>query len=399
MTYNQVSTNKILEVTLEPRACECCGGNDLEPVWSSQSVVTRANNTWRFPFNLAVCRSCGFCLASPGPKHDDLARYYAEGLTGFKEIGLPYSVDARMTVLERYRAPQGVFAEIGGDQPGEFHRRCAPLFGKQLVVEVSEDTPAELRSVHDLTENSVDVLAHYDVLEHVTKVKDFLAACHRALKPGGVMICEVPDLRLYPRNLVMLEFEHVNHFSASTLTAIARKVGLNLVELGHICSRPYGFLSVFRKEAVQATAAIDPECEFIDALACVRGGLEQIRRNESQIEELKQRITSMGASQKKITLWAVTDLLRRLLANFTLPESAMVVDSDPRRRDHLKQDGILVVQPIGCIEHIAHSELLVICAPRYKSGILDWVTHETGKTFAADALVVLGTGPSGESLT
>ncbi len=257
----------MLEVALEPRACERCGGNDLELVWSSQSIVTRAKNVWRFPFNLAVCRSCGFCFSSPGPKRDDLARFYADGLTGNKEIELPYSIDARMAVLERYRVPHGVFAEIGGDEPGEFHRRCASFFSKQLVVEVSEDTPTELRSVHDLSENSVDVLVHYDVLEHVVGVNDFLAACYRALRPGGTMICEVPDLRLYPRNLLMLEFSHVNHFSAASLTAMARKAGLNLVELGHICSRPYGFLSIFRKEPIQATAGYDSQCEFIDALA------------------------------------------------------------------------------------------------------------------------------------
>lgn len=389
----------MLEITLEPRACECCGGIDLEQVWSSQSIVARAKNTWRFPFRVAVCRNCGFCFASPGPSRVDLARYHAEGLAGHKEIGLPYSVEARMTVLERYSVPHGVFAEIGGDQPGEFHRRCAPLFGKQLVVEISEDTPAELRSVHDLAENSVDVLAHYDVLEHVADVTDFLAACHRALRPGGVMICEVPDLRLYPRNLLLLEFEHVNHFSATTLNAMAQQVGFNLVELGHICSRPYGFLSVFRKETVQAKGSVDSPCEFIDALACVRGGIEQIQRTEAQIEALRRRLITMGEGQKKITLWAVTDLMRRLLANFALPETAIVVDSDPRRRDHLAQEGVLVSEPKNCIEHIAKSELLVICAARYKSGILDWVARETGKTFSADELVVLGAGPAGETLT
>lgn len=387
------------EIKLQPRTCECCGGNDLEPVWSSQSVVARATNTWRFPFGVAVCRTCGFCFNSPGPMGDDLARYYADGLAGYKEIGLPYSIDVRMSVLERYRVPDGVFAEIGGDQPGEFHRRCAPLFCKQLVVEVSDDTSAELRSVHDLAENSIDVLAHYDVLEHVVEVKDFLAACHRALKPGGIMICEVPDMRLYPRNLLLLEFEHVNHFSTTTLSALASQVGFKLVELGHICSRPYGFLAVFRKEAVRAAASFDSQCEYIDALACVRGGLEQIRRSEAQIELLRQRITLLGVSQKKVTIWAVTDLLRRLLANYTLPDSVIVVDSDPRRKDHLAREGIAVLQPKDAIEHIAHSELLVICAPRYSSGILEWVTQQTGKTFSANTLAMIGAGPSGETLT
>lgn len=399
MNSQPVHNSKVLEITLEPRSCECCDGTDVELLWSSQSIVVRASNTWKFPYNVAVCRSCGFCFASPGPRHDDLARYYADGLTGYKEIGLPYSVDARIGVLERYSVPDGVFAEVGGDQPGEFHRRCAPFFARQLVVDVASDTPAELRSVHDIPENSVDVLAHYDVLEHVTEVRDFLASCHRALKPGGVMICEVPDLRLYPRNLLLLEFEHVNHFSAVTLTAIARRVGLNLVELGHLCSRPYGFLGVFRKEAVQTVPDTSSQCEYIDALACVRGGVEQIQRNELQIKNLRRQITALSQTGRRITLWAVTDLLRRLLDDFPLSESVMVVDSDPRRKDHLERDGVLVSEPKNCIEHIAQSELLIICAPRYKSEILEWVARECGKTFAGRELAVLGSGPSGETLT
>ena len=158
--------------------------------------------------------------------------------------------------------------------------------------------------MHDLPENSVDVLAHYDVLEHVSEVTDFLIACRRALRPGGVMICEVPDLRLYPRNLLLLEFEHVNHFSASTLNAIAAKAGLRLIELGHLCSRPYGFLSVFRKEASGVVPNTWDQCEFIGALASVRGGLEQIRRVELQIDSLRRELAIMGKIGKKVTLWA-----------------------------------------------------------------------------------------------
>lgn len=385
------------ELELHLRVCECCGGKDLESVWSSEAIVARSSNTWRFPFNVAVCRLCGFCFNSPCPTSEDLSIYYADGFTGYKEIGLPYSIDARMTVLERYSAPNGVFAEIGGDQPGEFHRRCASLFGKQLAIDVTDDSETELKSVHDLAENSVDVVVHYDVLEHIADVKKFLSACQRALKPSGVMICEVPDIRLYPRNLLLQEYEHVNHFSTTTLSAIASQVGFNPVEFGHICSRPFGFVAVFRKEKTNVKSNASPY-EYIDAIACVNGGKEQITRCEEQIRFVRQQITSLGASQKKITIWAVTDLLRNLLDNYTLPESVIVVDSDPRRKDHLKDVGVTVLQPKDAIEHIKHCELLVICAPRYRTEIIEWVAQQTGKTFSAEALRVIGAGPSGETL-
>ena len=383
----------VLEIRLEPRICECCGGSDLEQVWSSQSVLRRSVNTWRFPVRVALCRTCGFCFASPGPRSDDLARYHADGMCSFKGIGLPYSIENRLAVLERYRAPTGVFAEVGGNQLGEFHSRCAELFGKQFNVEVSEDIQAEYRSVKELPENSVDVLAHYDVLEHVPQVRDFLTDCYRALKPNGAMVCEVPDIRLYARSLLLLEFEHVNHFSVTTLAVIAQMVGLQLIEVGHVCSRPYGFLSVFRKIGVRADQRVVLPFEYLGALACIQGGIEQIHRSSEQLQLLRERITEAGNHRKKITLWAVTELSRRLLENYKLPETVLVVDSDPRRRTHLESEGIAVFLPQDCCEHIKHSELLVICAPRYGTEILEWITRETGKSFSMDELVIAGSGP------
>lgn len=388
----------MIEIGVEPRSCECCGAQNPELIWSSQSIVTRATSTWRFPFNVSICPKCGFCFASPAPKYSDLQRYHADGLSGYKNIGLPYSIDARIAVLERYKAPTGTFAEIGGDEPGEFHRRCASLFRNQVVVEIAEDSPAEFRSVHDLPEASVDVLAHYDVLEHVVDLNVFLEACRRCLKPGGVMICEVPDIRLYPRNLLILEFEHVNHFSVATLKAVAHKAGLNLIEIGHRCSRPWGLLSVFRKEAVDAGITLDPRCEYLDALACVRGGIEQVALNEELIDQVREEIRQLGAVGEKITLWAVTDQLRKLLDGFTLPSSAQIVDSDPRKKDHLASIGLDVLRPVDGIEHISESKLLVICAPRYRSEILEWIAENAHKHFSGIQLRVIGAGPSGETL-
>lgn len=389
----------MIEIGLEPRACECCGGNDLEPVWSNQSVVRRAASTWLFPVRVVVCPRCGFCFASPGPSREDLKRYHADGLSGYKGIGLPYLVERRLSLLERYRAPSGVFAEVGGDQPGEFHRRCAGLFAKMVNIEVSEDTPADYRSVEELPTESVDVLAHYDVLEHIPNVRDFMKACHRALKKNGVMVCEMPDVRLYPRNLLLFEFEHVNHFSVATLSAIGQACGLKLIEAGHICSRPYGFVSVLCKDILRTDLPITGPFEYVDTLACVRGGIEQIQCVLTQIKSLQSRITGLGALGKKITLWGVTDLMRRLLENYRLTSTATVVDSDPRRSTHLEREGVAVCQPKDCREHIARSDLLAIFAPRYKTEILEWVTRETGKSFRAEEVVVIGSGPCGETLT
>ena len=44
-------------------------------------------------------------------------------------------------------------------------------------------------------------MAHYDVLEHVLEVKEFLSSCHKILKGDGIMVCEVPNIRFIQKKL------------------------------------------------------------------------------------------------------------------------------------------------------------------------------------------------------
>ena len=389
----------MFKVNTHFRACVCCGGDNLTSVWKSNARVTRSNGVWSFPINISVCQNCGFCFSSPAPDQDSLLEYYSNGFSGYKGIGAPYSIDSRLAVLKKYACPEGVFAEIGGDEPGEFHKACAHLFKAQIAIDISADIDATYRSLSELNIGTIDVLAHYDVLEHVLDVKDFLTQCFMALKPGGVMVCEVPDLRLYPRNLLMLECEHVNHFSVSTLNKIAMKVGFNLIEVSHKCSRNFGFLTVFRKDSgVQTHIEDQSVVEYIDAMACLEGGKDQIEFLQDNIKKIVQKIKFLAEQKKKVTLWGVNELLRRLIEGEFPLGGVVIVDSDPRRKNFLSENGVLVFEPKSVADHIANSELVVICVPRYKSEIIGWITANGKNKLASSSIEVLGEGLSGESL-
>lgn len=381
------------------RACVCCGGSNLISAWKSNSYVTRSNGLWSFPINISVCQNCGFCFSSPAPNQGSLLEYYSNGFSGFKGIGLPYSINSRLAVLKKYARPEGVFAEVGGDEPGEFHEACANLFKTHIAIDISADIDSTYRSLSELNAGTVDVLAHYDVLEHVLGVEDFLAQCFMVLKPGGVMICEVPDLRLYPRNLLMLECEHVNHFSVSTLNKIAMKIGFNLIEVSHKCSRSFGFLSVFRKDCgAKNQLESNSVDEHLDAMACLEGGKAQIEFLQENIKKIAHKVNFLVGQNKKVTLWGVNELLRRLIMETTQIEDLVVVDSDPRRKSFLSDNGVVVFEPKNVVNHIVNSELVVICAPRYKAEIINWMVDNGKKILAPDSIKVLGEGLSGESL-
>ena len=223
----------IKTINFSDRTCENCSQSEIDIIWQSESLVKRSKNMWRFPYKISICKNCGFCFSSPGPSKEDLRSYHKEGFSGFKKIGLPYSIENRIKVLKKYASPDGIFVEVGGDAPVEFHSELDKIFKQQIAVDISEDIPSKHRNLSNFKSNSVDIVAHYDVLEHVLEVKEFLSSCHKILKSNGVMVCEVPNIRLYPKNLLMLEFEHVNHFSVNTLSSIASQVGFDLIDISY----------------------------------------------------------------------------------------------------------------------------------------------------------------------
>ena len=386
--------NKIIHLQTEMRLCNCCGGSDLELMWSNKSIIVKSSSTWEFPVNVSICRNCGFCFSSPSPNSDDLMKYYGDGNTSYKEISLPYSIEERIRILDKYKVPDGIFVEIGGDAPGEFHRRCTKYFNQLYSIEVTKDLKNKSIDIKSLNE-SVDVIAHYDVLEHVLDVKLFLSNCYNALKPDGIMICEVPNLKLYPFNLVLQEPEHINHFTISTLSIIAKNIGFNLIGHDETASRPYGFVAIFKKD-IPGNAY--NQNEYADAKASIIGGLKQIQSNENKLIALRIKIDQLTKDNKKIIIWGVTDLLRSLLKNYKISDNVTIVDSDPRRKNDLILDSIEVHQPIECIDTFKCADFLIICAPRYASEILSWVKEKSDNIFKGNSLNIVGVDSSGKTL-
>lgn len=376
------------EFILETRKCECCGGDDLELVYSDKTSVNTHKETYLIESFVVICKSCGFCFNSPCPKNEDLVDFYADYLSTYDNMPLFYSIETRLETLKKYAG--GNFVEVGGNQSSEFYDDLKKYFTSIKNVEPNRDCSSDFQTINQLPKNSVDVLAHYDVLEHIPDVKKFLSSCNSALKNNGIMVMEVPDIKLYPKNLMLLSAsEHFNHFSVNTLENIAGQCDFKLVEVSHAASRPFSFLAIFKKGR-----SYKNNSEYLDNLACLRGGIKQIDRFKNQIKDLRNRITN----DKKITLWCVTDFLYRLIDGFELPENTIVVDSDIRKKGHLKYRGMPVFLPTDCLEHIKNSELLVILSPRNKSSILKWIKDAIGRDFLDNNLEVIGTGAYGEPL-
>jgi SAM-dependent methyltransferase len=104
------------------------------------------------------------------------------------------------------------------EQSKYFHSRLRRRFSRVLTVEINESVDADCRSIQALPDEFADVVAHYFVLEHVPAVRTFLRDCRRILKRSGFLVCEVPNILLYPDDPGALRlYEHTNHFSPGCL--------------------------------------------------------------------------------------------------------------------------------------------------------------------------------------
>lgn len=80
-----------------------------------------------------------------------------------------------------------------------------------------------------------DAIVNFDVLEHIHEPKDFLRAIHRALKPGGVLLVQVPNVRSLVvelegrNNQIYNGLIHVNYFSPESLRTMAEDCGFTLL--------------------------------------------------------------------------------------------------------------------------------------------------------------------------
>jgi SAM-dependent methyltransferase len=113
------------------------------------------------------------------------------------------------------------------------------------VAKAAARAPAGTFQVHDLTQplpfadDSFDVAWCSEVLEHLFSPLSTLTEVHRVLKPGGRLLATVP-YHGFLKNLGIAlfafdrhydpEYPHIRFFTKNTLTALARKAGLEVEE-------------------------------------------------------------------------------------------------------------------------------------------------------------------------
>lgn len=83
------------------------------------------------------------------------------------------------------------------------------------------------------TEEKCDILVARRILEHAFNPREFIANCLERLKPGGLLVLEVPDCeRMFHNNWHFFVWEeHIIYFTPATLRGFISQCGLEAVDM------------------------------------------------------------------------------------------------------------------------------------------------------------------------
>lgn len=213
-------------------------------------------------FEVRRCDGCSLVYVSPRPVEERIAAYYPDGYFGkrhpvFKDLFM----DLRVRALPEDRT--GRVLDIGCGR-GDFLIACRRKGWEVAGVEQETAPIMELReslglevsatsALSSLPEASFDAVTMWHVFEHMAHPRETLRQAHRLLKPGGLLVIEVPNYgswqaRMAPREWFHLDVpRHLLHFERTTLDTMLKAEGFRPDRWGTFSAEydAFGMLQTF----------------------------------------------------------------------------------------------------------------------------------------------------------
>jgi SAM-dependent methyltransferase len=227
--------------------CKLCGQHELK-------VVATLGRNYQ-SLTTTLCTGCGLVHSYPIPTAEELEEYYRKqyrseykmAYTPQRKHILRYSRNGleRLSRLLPFTPNRGKLLDIGSGS-GEFVY-LAKLAGFDVTgLEPHEGYSRYTRETFevpitslplekaDIPAESVDVITLHHVLEHLRFPLTSLGIMNRWLKPGGVLMIDVPDIENTshsPTN--RFHYAHIYNFNHATLKGFLQKAGFTVEEGPH----------------------------------------------------------------------------------------------------------------------------------------------------------------------
>lgn len=222
-------------------SCNICNSNKISLKFIKEGI------------NFVKCEKCGFVFVYPTPSIKTQQEYYdKEYKSGlYKLVGDTENLrkklnQRRFSEISKY-SPKGNLLDIGCGA-GFFLDAAAEqglsVYGVELSTEAASKTRQRHKNIFNgplenakYQDSFFDVVAIFDLIEHVLDPDITIKEIHRIVKPGGLIIFTTPDISSWHARIMgkywyqINPHQHLFYFSPHTMKKILEKNGFTVVEI------------------------------------------------------------------------------------------------------------------------------------------------------------------------
>jgi 2-polyprenyl-3-methyl-5-hydroxy-6-metoxy-1,4-benzoquinol methylase len=223
--------------------CELCGATTARELYTA---TDRLHNSDR-QFSIAACAGCGVLRTLPDMSERELARFYPQNYWGGdnepSEDWIKSSQSEKTKFIAQCGLRSGRLLDVGCGS-GFFLRSLDQTLWDRFGVETGEAAAREATRAlgsgrvfagtlieSACEDEAFDVVTLWSALEHMNEPRANLIEARRILKPGGVLIVQVPNAASYQARLFEGDWfaldapRHRYHFTPQTLERLLSQTG------------------------------------------------------------------------------------------------------------------------------------------------------------------------------
>jgi SAM-dependent methyltransferase len=321
-------------------SCDFCGRSALEEVYEpAASALSRS---------IFLCTHCALAQSLPRHESDSTPAHAAAAAPGRVSSGKSFRAGAALAHLHahaNWKAPLAVL-DVGADR-GAFLEALLERAPAAELTAVEPDTTLvnsyrnrpRVTLVPERIERLSLPAAHFDLvhschtLQWTPSARAVLSGHHRALKPGGLLYVEVPNLEMIGTPDIVEEWfvdRNLFHFTPNVLVAELKALGFAIVTAPD--PRDLHNASVVaRKESLPAPAVRSYPREVEAVQELIASYKATRRRMRTTLKRVAAELERYGA--QGVALWGAGRLLDALVTDggFDLRHAAAVVDENLAR--------------------------------------------------------------------
>lgn len=339
--------------------CGLCGSREGSELYRGRPLAIESLGRPRVV--VTQCDHCGFVFNSPRPSEEALERYYAEDASASGRTFRDSSKGSYYPKLFADRAQfyrpflehasaergpgrmldvgcgQGGFlsAMADGAPSGWSFTGLDPCGDEGFCMDARFEIHAGYLGDALFEDGFFDVISLISVLEHLPRPDEAMAEVVRMLRPGGLLMLEVPN-SLYPELSLTSHFglEHVCHFTPGSMGRLLANHGVGSMRPDDRV-RDHGLRFVAGSD-LAAWGVPDAET-FADDREQVRHAvLDYARREQELLESIDRRVGDTLAdwshAGRRIAIYGAGVHTAELGALIDLGAARFVVDGDPAKQ-------------------------------------------------------------------